>query len=169
MIYVYAIGGRSWSITMGDTKPIIDNAKSHALALLEVNRQVHSEAHLFPYIYNTFEGRHVGHLRMWIESLSDVRRNAITSLKHYKRSYIIESSGSVDVSPVFWMDNPNMTEWKVQGLKRIDIEIMITQWSWGCNHEKTQKAKAKALSKLRAQTESAHPGVLVNVYLRQGY
>ena len=169
MIYADALGGNLWSINMSHVEPRADNATPHALALLRVNRQVHAEAQLFPYLYNTFEGRHIGHLRTWIESLSDGHRKAITSIKFHKRSYIIETAKGLDVSPIFWMDTPNLGEWKLEGLKRIHAEVVINKWGWDSDQEETEKAKVKALSKLCAQMELAHPGVVVDVVLKRGY
>ena len=166
MIYSYTFGGNIWSINMGRVKPRADNAVKHALALLQVNRQIYAEAHLFPYLYSTFEGRHNGHLRTWIQSLSHAQRNSIASIKRYQRSYIIQGVQGLDVSPIFWMDTPNMTEWRLNGLKRIDVEVMLNKWGWDCDEEETNAAKMRALAKLRKLVEEEHPGVVVDIVLK---
>ncbi|KAF2622683.1 hypothetical protein BU25DRAFT_494780 [Macroventuria anomochaeta] len=171
MVYIYTLGGNTWSINMGRgrTKPRADNAAKNALALLQVNRQIYAEAHLFPYLYNTFEGRHNGHLREWVQSLPSTHRKSITSIKRYQRSYLIEGAQGVDVSPIFWMDTPTMGQWKLKGLKRIEVEVALQKWGWNSNEEETKAAKVKALAKLRKLLEEEHPGVIVNVVLRRGY
>lgn len=152
---------------MGHIKPCTDNAAPHALALLRVNRQIHAEAHLIPYLHNTFEGRHSGHLRTWIESLSEAHRKAITSVKHHQRSYIIESVAGLDVSPIFWMDTPEMGEWKLEGLRRIQVEVVLNNWGWENNEEEATKVRTRTLRKLRELVESEHAGIVVDVVLKR--
>lgn len=157
------------NMSAGQTKPRADNAVKHALALLQVNRQIYAEAHLFPYLYNTFEGRHNGHLREWVRSLSDEHRKSITFIKRYQRSYLIQGVCGYDVSPIFWMDTPRMAQWKLKGLKQIEIDVALQKWGWDSNEEETKAVKVKALAKLRKLVEEEHPGVIVNVVLRHGF
>ncbi|KAH6638224.1 hypothetical protein C7974DRAFT_451518 [Boeremia exigua] len=102
IIYAYTFGGNTWSINMsGGQTPRADNAVKHALALLRVNQQIYAESHLFPYLCNTFAGRHNGHLREWIQSLCAMHRESITCIQHSHRGYLIKGANGVDVSPIF--------------------------------------------------------------------
>ncbi|KAJ4346281.1 beta transducin [Ascochyta clinopodiicola] len=168
-IYAFALGGNTWSINMNQGKPRANNATPRALALLQVNRQIHAEAQLFPYLCNTFEGRHSGHLRIWVQSLTPTQRKSITSIKHYQRSYITEGVRGLDVSPIFWMDTPNMVQWNLEGLKRIEIEVVLHKWGWNSNEEGTKKVRARALSKLRVLVEDEHPGTEVVIVSKCEY
>lgn len=169
MIYDYTLGGNTWSINMGHPKPRADNGTPHALALLQVNHQIYAEASLFPYLYNTFEGRHNGHLRTFISSLSPTQRASIQTIKCHQRSYIIQSVRGLEVSPIFWMDTPNMRDWELAGLKRIEVEVVLNQWRWDSDAEETEVAKRKALTGLKNLVEERHPGVKVAVVLKRGY
>ncbi|KZM18522.1 beta transducin [Ascochyta rabiei] len=168
-IYAFALGGNTWSINMTEGKPRANNASPHALALLQVNRQIYAEARLFPYLYSTFEGRHNGHLRIWVQSLTHVQRKSITSVKYHQRSYITEGVCGLSVSPIFWMDTPNMEQWDLEGLKRIEIEVVLHKWGWNSNEEETKKVRARALSKLRVLVEIEHPGIEVDIVSKCGY
>ncbi|KAJ4992148.1 amino acid transporter [Stagonosporopsis vannaccii] len=170
-IYACALGGNTWSINMGSgrTKPHADNSTKHTLALLQVNRQIYAEARLFPYLYNTFEGRHNGHLQEWIRSLTAAQRESIMCVSRSQRGYLIQSAHSVDVNPTFWMDTPSMMQWKLTGLKHIVIEVALHKWGWDIDEAKAEVAKDLVLRNLRLLVEKEHPGVVVEVALRHGY
>ncbi|KAJ8115083.1 hypothetical protein OPT61_g3192 [Boeremia exigua] len=171
IVYAYTLGGNTWSINVsgGQAMSRADNAFKYALAILRVNRQIYEEAHLFPYIYNTFQGRHSGHLRVWIQSLSTVHRESIVCIKHCQRSYLIRGTNGVDVSPVFWMDTPHMTQWRLNGLRRIEIEIALNKWGLDIDEAESKAAKVVVLAKLRRLVEEEHPGVTIDVALRPGF
>lgn len=153
----------------GGQTPRADNAVKHALALLRVNQQIYAESHLFPYLCNTFEGRHNGHLREWTQSLCAMHRESITCIQHSQRGYLIKGSNGVDVSPIFWMDTLNVSQWHLSGLKQIKVEVTLHKWGWGIDEAEATAAKAGALAKLRKLLEEAHPGLEVNVELKRGY
>lgn len=176
MVYAYALGGNTWSIKMtqsttGETEVRVDNGVKNALALLQVNRQIYAEAHLFPYLYDTFAGRHNGHLREWVKSLPDAHRRSITAIRRYQRGYIVQGlkGQGLSVNPVFWMDMPHMTELGLDGLKQIEIEVALQNWGWDTNQEEMNKVIVEAMVKLRKLVEENHPGVVVDVFLRRGY
>lgn len=152
---------------MGQVKPGADNGAKHALALLQVNRQIYADASLFPFLHNTFEGWHNGHLFVWIESLSQSQRDAITSVKHHQRSYILQSRTCLEVSPIFWMDTPRFDEWKLRGLKQIKIEVVLNTWGLDLDQLDTNAAKAAAMEELQKLVEKRHPGVRVLLFLKQ--
>ena len=154
---------------MSHTRPRVEKPIKNAFALMQVNRQIYAETHLFPYLYSTFEGRHNGHLREWIKSLSKGHRNSIKCIKHYQRSYMIEGANGVEVSPIFWMDMPQMGQCELKGLERLEIEVVLNKWVWNSNEEETKAAKANVLVKLTRLVEAEHPGVVVNVVSRRGY
>ena len=159
LVYFYVLGGKTWLIWKDRARSRVDGTNQHPLALLRVNCQIHSEASLFPYVYNTFEARHDGHLKDWIDRLSDRYRNAITSIKRHQRSYIVQGVHGLEVSPVFWMAIPNMGEWGLSGLKRLVVEVGLYSWRWGLQQRDVDEAKSKALEKLRELLEEQHPGV----------
>lgn len=171
MVYAYALGGNTWTVNMsgGRTKPRADNATKNGSALLQVNRQIYAEAHLFPYRYNTFEGRHNGHLQEWTQSLTAAQRESITCVKHSHRGYLVQIADSVDVTPTFWMDTPSMMQWKLTGLEHIVVEVALHKWGWDIDEGKAEVAKDSVLAKLRRIVEEEHPGVVVDVALRHGY
>jgi hypothetical protein len=169
LIYTYTLGGNTWSINMSHTRPRVEKPIKHAFALIKVSRQIYAETHLFPYLYSTFEGRHNGHLREWIKSLSKEHRNSITCIKHYQRSYMIEGANGVEVSPIFWMDMPKMRQLELKGLERLEVEVVLNKWGWDSNEEEMKAAKTNALAKLTSLVEAEHPGVVVNVVLRREY
>lgn len=65
----------------------------------------------------------------------------------------------MEVSPIFWMEIPDMSTWGLTGLRRIEIEIVLTRWSCGSDREKVNEVKDRALEKLRALIQHHHPGV----------
>jgi len=159
LIYLYVLGGRVWVIGVSGIKPPADNGTTNALALLQANVQTHSEACLIPYKHNTFQGRHDGHLKTWVDTLSSAQRAALTSIKRHQRSYILQGTQGLEVSPIFWMEIPDMSTWGLTGLRRIEIEIVLTRWSCGSDREKVNEVKDRALEKLRALIQHHHPGV----------
>lgn len=176
MVYAYALGRNTWSIKMthGTTGAIearVENGVKNALALLEVNRQIYAEAHLFPYLYNTFAGVHNGHLRDWVKSLPDAQRKSIKAIKRYQRGYIVQGlkGQGLTINPVFWMDLPRVTELGLDGLKRIEVEVALQKWGWDTNQEEMDRVIVEAMVKLRKLVEGEHPGVVVDVFLRRGY
>lgn len=176
MISAYVLGGCTWSIKMtqdtaGNTRVRADDGIENALALLKVNRQIHAEAHLFPYIYNTFAGIHNGHLHDWVKSRTHAERTCIRAIKRYKRGYIIKDmmGQSLTVSPGFWMDEPKIAAWGLDGLQRIEVEVALQKWSWDNDKDDMKTTIDEVLVKLQKMVEVEHPGVEVRVFTRRGY
>lgn len=176
MIYVYALGGNTWSIKMtqdttGATIVRVENGIRNALSLLKVNRQIHAEAHLFPYLYNIFAGVHSGHLLEWVKSLTDTQRTSIKAIKRYQRGYIVYDLRTQDlsVSPLFWMDMPQIADWGLDGLRRIEVEAALQKWGWRADKEKLNRVLLDTMVKLRSLVEAEHPNVTVKVVSRRGY
>lgn len=82
---------------------------------------------------------------------------------------MIETANGVEVSPIFWMDAPKMGQWELNGLKRLEVEVVLCKWGWDTNEEETKVAKADALAKLMILIEAEHPGVAVNIVERTLY
>lgn len=158
LIYYYAIGGNTWLIRGSRAGACVGDTNKHALALLRVSRQIHSEASLLPYIHNTFEGRHDGHLKDWLGGLPIRHRKAVVSVKRHQRGYVVQGAQGLEVSPTFWMATPNMGGWGLDGLKRIEIEVVLSSWRWDSDREKVSEARNCALGKLRRLVEEQHPG-----------
>ena len=169
MIYAHTLGGHSWSISMSGGKPHADNHTKQALALLQVNRQIYSETHLHPYLHNTFEGRHIGHLREWIQSLSNVQRNSISTIKFHLRGYIVQGAQGPDVNATFWMEVPRLAKYNLAGLKKIEIELALRKWASGMDEKVAEEAKSVVMHKLRDLLEEEHSGVMLEVVLKRGF
>lgn len=175
-MYAYALGGHTWCIKLtpsagSGTKARVDNGIPNALALLRVNRQIYAEASLFPLLYNTFAGVHNGHLREWVESLPEVQRRCIRTVKRYQRGYIVKRAGGegLAVNPVFWMDLPRVAGLGLVGLERVEVEVALQRWTWDTEQEEMNEVVEKAMAKLRGLVEEAHPGIVVHVFSRRGY
>lgn len=176
MVYAYVLSGYTWSIKMtqnaaGNPQVRADNGIKNALALLKVNRQIHSEARLFPYLCNTFAGVHNGHLHDWVKSLAQAERTGIKAIKRYKRGYVVHSlkNHAFTISPVFWMDEPRIMDWGLDGLQRIEVEVALQKWGWDNDKNEMKRTIDEALVKLRKLVEVEHPGVKVEVFMRRGY
>ena len=166
MIYTHALGGHVFRMSMRyiqKHKAIAraDNPPPHALALLLTNRQINSEARLLPFSANTFSGRHEGHLRSWIRSLPAEQRNQIKSVKFVRRGYIVESERGVDVSTSFWMDLPNVKWWRLEGLKRMEVEVTLLGWGWMKDETRAEETKEWVMARLRRAIQAGNPGVRV--------
>ncbi|KAF3046597.1 hypothetical protein E8E12_011145 [Didymella heteroderae] len=176
IVYAYVMGGNTWSIKMtqnapGNIQVRANNGVKNALALLKVNRQIHAEAHLFPYLYNTFAGVHNGHLHDWVKSLTHAERICIKAIKRYQRGYVVHGlkGQGLTINPVFWMDTPRIANWGLDGLQRIEVEVALQKWGWDSEKEQMKRIIDEALVKLRKLVEIEHPGVQVDVFTRQGY
>jgi hypothetical protein len=176
MVYAYALGGNTWSIkttqdVAGTAQVRADNGIKNALALLRVNRQIHAEACLFPYLYNTFAGVHNGHLYAWVKSLTYAERTCIRAIKRYQRGYVVRGlkDQSLTINPAFWMDVPRIVNWGLDGLERIEVEVALRKWGWDSDKEEIKRVVDEALVKLRTLVEVEHPGVEVDVFMRHGY
>jgi hypothetical protein len=176
LVYAYVLGGYTWSIKMtqnatGDSQVRADNGIKNALALLEVNRQIYAEAHLFPYLYNTFAGVHNGHLHDWVKSLTQAERTCIRAIKRYKRGYVVNGpkGHGLTVTPVFWMDEPRIADWELDGLQRIEVEVALQKWGWDNDKDEMKRTTYETLVKLRKLVEVEHPGIEVEVFMRRGY
>ncbi|KAF3051941.1 hypothetical protein E8E11_006724 [Didymella keratinophila] len=176
MVYAHVVGGCTWSMKMtqnaaGDPQVRADNGIKNALALLKVNRQIHTEARLFPYLYNTFAGVHNGHLHEWAKSLTQAERSCIKAIKRYKRGYVVHGlkGHGLTINPVFWMDEPRFADWGLDGLQRIEVEVALQKWGWDNDKNEMKRTIDEALVKLRTLVEVEHPGVEVEVFMRRGY
>lgn len=176
MVYVYVLGGYTWSMKMtqnaaGDLQVRADNGFKNALALLMVNHQIHAEARVFPYLYNTFAGVHNGHLHDWIKSLTQAKRSCIKAIRRYKRGYIVHAleGQGLTINPVFWMDEPRIADWALDGLQRIEVEVVLQKWGWDNDKNEMKRTIDEALVKLRKLVEVELPGVEVEVFMRRGY
>jgi hypothetical protein len=169
VIYAYALGGHTFRMSMryiAKHKALgrADNPPPHALALLLTNRQINNEARLLPFQINTFSGRHEGHLRSWIRALPSEQRNQVTAVKFVRRGYIVESERGVDVSTTFWMDLPNVKWWRLEGLKRIEVEVTLLNWGWMKDEARAEEAKEWVVERMKKLVEGVHPGVQVVVW-----
>lgn len=176
MIYAYVLGGYIWSIKMtqdtaGNTRVRADDGIKNALALLKVNRQIHAEAHLFPYLYNTFAGVHNGHLHDWVKSLTHAKRTCIRAIKRHKRGYVVKAmkGQGLTINPAFWMDESKIADWGLDGLQRIEVEVALQKWGWDNDKDEMKRTIDEALVKLHKMVEVEHPGVEVEVFARRGY
>lgn len=169
MIYTHALGGHTFHMSMRYIQKHkalarADNPAPHALALLLTNRQINNEARLLPFATNTFSGRHEGHLRSWIRSLPSEQRSQIKAVKFVRRGYIVESERGVDVSTSFWMDLPNVKWWRLEGLKRIEVEVTLLGWGWMKEETRAEETKEWVMARLKKAVEAGNPGVRVVVW-----
>jgi hypothetical protein len=75
----------------------------------------------------------------------------------------------LEVSPIFWMEVPTMGGWGLQGLKCIEVEVVLNKWGWDLDEEGANLVKTKALDDLHTLVKQGHPGVKVDVVLKHGY
>ncbi|KAJ4382938.1 hypothetical protein N0V86_002165 [Didymella sp. IMI 355093] len=174
MVYAYALGGNTWSIkthTASTAQVRADNGTKNTLALLRVNRQIQAEARLCPYLYNTFAGVHNGYLHAWVKLLPCAERTCIRAIKHYQRGYVVRDlkGQGLTINPAFWMDMPQIANWGLDGLERIEVEVALQKWRWDSDKEGIKRVVDEALVKLRTLVEAKHPGVEVDVFMRHGY
>lgn len=166
MIYTHALGGHIFCMSMRYIQKHkalarADNPPPHALALLLTNRQINSEARLLPFSANTFSGRHEGHLRSWIRALPAEQRGQIKAVKFLRRGYIVESERGVDVSTSFWMDLPNVRWWRLEGLKRMEVEVTLLGWGWMKEETRAEETKERVMARLQRAIQAGNPGVRV--------
>lgn len=94
----------------------------------------------------------------------------LTSVKLHQRGYIVQGAEGMEVSPTFWMAIPNTSSWGLDGLKRIEIEVVLFSWRWDCSEDMVNEARNRVLARLRELIEEQHPGIqLLITYLKCKY
>lgn len=166
MIYKDTLGGCTWCIYSSPMFPYDGPRSNHALALLQVNRQIHSEASLFQFAHNTFEGTHDGHLRTWLQNLRQDKRHAIRSIKVHERGYIRHTAFGLAPSESVGMNMRSIRDWDLNGLKEVEVELTLNPWSFHGRETELADAKAATMSSLKLQMEKALAGVAVHIYLK---
>lgn len=159
LIYYYCLGGTTWLIGARSRNELSDNRVSSSLALLHVCRQIHSEAALFPYMFNTFHGKHDGHLIDWVEKLQPHQRLAVRSIKSVQRGYIVETEEGLEVSPSFWMRIPDAKAWGLHALKQIELDVVLFSWRYDVEEKKVDDARRRTVMQIRELIESRNPDV----------
>lgn len=165
LIYGYALGGATLSVCTTPIEPRAAQQSRNALAILQVNRQVHSEAWLSLYTCNTFEGTHDGHLRDWLRTLRPEQRHAIRSIKCHLRGHIISTTSGLAASPALDMNVLCIGDWELKGLTTIEIEMVLNPWSGYTHEEELAVAKTKTVCRLAHQMRNRLPGVAMNIHL----
>ena len=67
------------------------------------------------------------------------------------------------MSPIFWMAIPNIGDWGLDGLKRLEIEVVLFSWRWDLEKREVSQAKSRALEKLCELMEDQHPGIQLHI------
>lgn len=151
-----------------ELKPSVACAeKQHnALALLQTCRQIHAEAWSYPYAHNVFEGRHDGHLKAWVESLPQAQCASVASVRLTQRSWVVATEEGVEVSPESWMDAVAMMCADLNGLKRVEVQVLLGFWNCPVDESSLVAGKRQVARRLQDLLREAHRDVDVCVCWR---
>ena len=154
-----------------ELKPLVacaERKQQHALALLQTCRQIHAEAYTCPYADNTYEGRHNGHLKAWADSLPQAQRAAVTSIRLTQRCWIISTKEGVEFTPLFWTNSVATACLGLEGLKRVDVSILLNPWTCPVDEKGLVAAKQQMARQLRTLLEEEHLDIDMCIHWSHG-
>lgn len=166
-IYRYCLGGTTWIIGLRSGSGPAENENIRSLALLGVCHQIYAEASLFPFMFNTFQGWHNGHLREWALKLQPRQRRAVRSIKSIQRGYIVNGTQGMDVSPSFWIGIPDVRGWGLHALQMIELEVVLFSWRHDSREGEVDEARCRTFDKLCKMIQDRHPGIKLVTKLRK--